>query len=368
MTDVCSAVAGSTPSLNWNAGDLPKAWQTFKTHVEFMFNGPLKKKNEEEKCSFLMIWVGDKALKVGVKDCGYQNADEMVRDRLVFGVRSDKIREKLINEGSNLTLEKAIDIARTYELSQAQLKTMHEQDPKIDIINRQKINHYASQAKTKPTQGPRKHYKHQKSFTSCTRCGKSEHERGETCPAIGRLCKKCNKRDHYECVCRSRVSYTSKHKFKNKSNKSVHTLQEESDDSDDTLFLGMLTKDVNSTNADWSTKLQLCGTMVEFQLDTGAKCNVLNRKTFKQLKLSEELKKPAFRLKSYSGHVIEPSGAAQLELTHKGCKYTTDFYIIDLDAPNVIGAQTCKSLNLVHRVNVIDEDTPVLKTLSDIFP
>ncbi|XP_062619288.1 uncharacterized protein LOC134280858 [Saccostrea cucullata] len=292
----------------------------------------------------------------------------MVRDRLLFGVRSDKIRDKLINEGSNLTLEKAIDIARTYELSQAQLKTMHEQDPMIDIIKRQKINHYTGQAKTKPTQGPRKHFKHQKSFTSCTRCGMSEHERGETCPAIGRLCRKCNKRDHYECVCRSKVSYTSKHKFKNKSNKSVHTLQEESDDSDDTLFLGMLTKDVNSTNADWSTKLQLCGTMVEFQLDTGAKCNVLNRKTFKQLKLCEELKKPAFRLKSYSGHVIEPSGVAQLELTHKGCKYTTDFYIIDLDAPNVIGAQSCKSLNLVYRVNVIDEDTPVLKTLSDIFP
>ena len=36
-------------------------------------------------------------LKVQVKDCGYDNAEEMVRDRIVFGIKSDKVREKLIN-------------------------------------------------------------------------------------------------------------------------------------------------------------------------------------------------------------------------------------------------------------------------------
>ena len=46
----------------------------------------------------------------------------MVRDRIVFGVKYDKIREKLLNEGSDLTLHRAIDIARTYETSRAQLK------------------------------------------------------------------------------------------------------------------------------------------------------------------------------------------------------------------------------------------------------
>ena len=81
------------------------------------------------------------ALKVGVKDCGYgDKANEMVRDRIVFGVKSDKIREKLINEGSDLTLDRAIDIARTYETSRAQLKSMTSEDPKIDAINKQKIN------------------------------------------------------------------------------------------------------------------------------------------------------------------------------------------------------------------------------------
>jgi hypothetical protein len=47
-------------------------------------------------------------LKIAAKDCKFSNTDEMSRDRIVFGVSSSKIREKLINEGDSLTLEKAV--------------------------------------------------------------------------------------------------------------------------------------------------------------------------------------------------------------------------------------------------------------------
>ena len=45
----------------------------------------------------------------------------MIRDRIVFGTNSLKVTEKLISKGANLTLDKAIEIARTHESSQAQL-------------------------------------------------------------------------------------------------------------------------------------------------------------------------------------------------------------------------------------------------------
>ncbi|KAK7912921.1 hypothetical protein WMY93_013132 [Mugilogobius chulae] len=48
----------------------------------------------------------------------------MVRDRIVFATNSPQVREKLLSQGSDLTLEKAIDIARSYEIAQDQLKTM----------------------------------------------------------------------------------------------------------------------------------------------------------------------------------------------------------------------------------------------------
>ena len=54
-------------------------------------------------------------------------------------VKSTKVREKLINEGNALTLEKCMDIARTYELSQKQLKTMNSgEDPNAFYFKQKK--------------------------------------------------------------------------------------------------------------------------------------------------------------------------------------------------------------------------------------
>ena len=61
MTD---NLGGALPVLDWESQDLPRAWKTFQTHVEFMFKGPLKSKSEEEKCNYLMIWVGNKGREV----------------------------------------------------------------------------------------------------------------------------------------------------------------------------------------------------------------------------------------------------------------------------------------------------------------
>ncbi|XP_068728069.1 uncharacterized protein [Montipora capricornis] len=148
-----------------------------------MFRGPLSSKKEKEKCSHLLIWCGEKGrdivnkwsgiseedkkklkayferfkahveprtnpvfcrykfhnrvqsevetveqfvtdLKLLARDCAFKEPDEMMRDRIVFGTNSHKIREKLINQGKDLTLDKVVEIARTYELSRAQLESM----------------------------------------------------------------------------------------------------------------------------------------------------------------------------------------------------------------------------------------------------
>ena len=65
------------------------------------------------------------ALKLLVKDCEYGQAeDDIVRDRIMFSAKSAKVREKLIDIGSDLTLERAIEVARVDEVSVQQLKEM----------------------------------------------------------------------------------------------------------------------------------------------------------------------------------------------------------------------------------------------------
>ena len=51
-------------------------------------------------------------LKVLSKDCLFEDTyiNDMIRDRLVFGVRSQDIRKKLLTVGADLTLTKAVQI------------------------------------------------------------------------------------------------------------------------------------------------------------------------------------------------------------------------------------------------------------------
>ena len=48
------------PQMNWDISNLPDAWKKFRQNAELTFSGQLNEKSEEEKCSYLLIWVGEK--------------------------------------------------------------------------------------------------------------------------------------------------------------------------------------------------------------------------------------------------------------------------------------------------------------------
>ena len=123
-----------------------------------------------------------------VKDCSYDKSDEMVRDRIVFATNSARVREKLLCHGPDLTLEKAIDIARSHELSQQQLKRM-DSATTVHAVSRRPFR------PTKPRYGRRNVNKTDVMTEECGACGR-EHSRAEECPAKGRQCNNCNKFNH----------------------------------------------------------------------------------------------------------------------------------------------------------------------------
>ena len=49
--------------------------------------------------------------------------DSLIRDRIVFGIADNKVRERLLRV-PDLTLNKALEIARAAESTQSQLKQM----------------------------------------------------------------------------------------------------------------------------------------------------------------------------------------------------------------------------------------------------
>ena len=52
------------PVMNWKASNLPEQWEKFQLHVELIFSGPLKNKNEPEKVSYLLLWIGEEGRQI----------------------------------------------------------------------------------------------------------------------------------------------------------------------------------------------------------------------------------------------------------------------------------------------------------------
>ena len=62
----------------------------------------------------------------------------MVRNRVVIGCYLQKVREKLIQEGSELTLEKAVDMVRTQEMSNSQLQSMTPEEKNVNSLREER--------------------------------------------------------------------------------------------------------------------------------------------------------------------------------------------------------------------------------------
>ena len=73
------------------------------------------------------------------------------------------------------------------ELSNAVSKTVVSEASSVD---------YVKQSRNKPSGGSKP------SKGNYTKCGYFVHTKG-SCPAVGVLCRKCNKRNHFATVCRS---------------------------------------------------------------------------------------------------------------------------------------------------------------------
>ncbi|ELT88091.1 hypothetical protein CAPTEDRAFT_191344 [Capitella teleta] len=72
-------------------------------------------------------------LRILVKDCGYTNEDRMLRDSIVIGGLDQKVRERCMEDGDDLTLEKTIKLGQMYETSKESLKLIGE-DPKVSLL------------------------------------------------------------------------------------------------------------------------------------------------------------------------------------------------------------------------------------------
>ena len=287
-------------------------------------------------------------LKILVKDCGYQEEERMVRDAIVFRCKHSKVREKCLDLADELTLKKAVKIGCTHETNLDSLKKLaKDEDPTVNVVEKRQTQsrRYCSHQDAEKQASEEKE-KTDRTKDNCRRCEYNKTHR--QCPAMGQQCSFCKNMNHYSKLRRSRQ---------------VHHLQEEGDSqnsSDDlgdcgdesSLFVYAVESNSLAEDEQFHETVELEGTQVKFQLDSGAKANVISLKTYKSLKCRPlpPLRKTRTVLVSFLKHKLKPRREVALTTRYKDQVENVKFFVVNTEVESVLSGNSCLKLGLLTRV------------------
>ena len=163
------------------------------------------------------------ALKDLSKDCNYepvtavQHRDESIRDSFIAGIRSNQIRQRLL-ENAQLDLDNMVAQARA--LDSAQKSNASYQTPAFEVNAISNNSEAHSMSREQPVFDYQQPYQPTSStnqptsaaafrrpnhYPRCNCCGYNSHDPRDrnSCPAKDELCHKCQKIGHFQKVCRS---------------------------------------------------------------------------------------------------------------------------------------------------------------------
>ncbi|XP_060575603.1 uncharacterized protein LOC132733042 [Ruditapes philippinarum] len=268
------------PQMDWTSTNLVEEFAKFQEHCELVFKGPLKEQEEDVHVTMLLLYMGAKGreiyraanlsnadrketkkifqkvrehiapiinpvfsryqfnnitqgektteqfitiIKNKATECDFGTMkDDMIRDRIIYGVSCTKLRERLLQVGNDLKLDKATKICQEFEYAASQIKMFNnvQESAPVHALSRPKgrmpsrssgiqgrssrnpssmnSGRYTETSSNQCRIGERSH------STKCNRCG-NKHTDMQCCPAKGTQCNNCKKWNHWSNVCKSRT-------------------------------------------------------------------------------------------------------------------------------------------------------------------
>ena len=255
--------------------------------------------------------------------------DEMLRDRLIFGIRDSKVRERLLRE-SKLSLAKTDEICRAAESMQTQMKIVGDlTEPEANKLEQERLPNFR---KSKKTTRRRQQQGQGRRARECGKCGFQHQESLESCPAIEQECLKCGKRNHFASRCKS---------------KEVKATDLEDDEAGE-----MNRIEVAAVKLDDSQLVTLkleSGNFIRFQPDTGAQCNVLPLQVYRRASIDEKLEKVQASLVAYGGSKIKVIGRVSIRVWRNERSCLLDCRLADSEEIRpILGIKSCLAMNITQ--------------------
>ena len=265
--------------------------------------------------------------------------EEILRDRLIFGIHNAKVRERLLRE-SQLTLKKTDEICRASESTAAQMKEVSEGDTVNSVSFRNKFGR-----RPRGNKGDNKGDTDE-STKACGNCGRIHDP--NNCFARGKTCDNCGRRNHFAALCRS-----GKRRGPH-ATQSVKAVDQETGPGDDSDEIYVVS-DIAAVTLDDEqlVTLQLSsGNYLRFQPDTGAQCNIIPVQLYKKAANDPDLKevKPSnSTISAYGGSQLPVVGKVTLRVWRDGFKCLLDCKLVDhKDIRPIVGRKACIGMSIVQ--------------------
>ncbi|XP_022807246.1 uncharacterized protein LOC111344293 [Stylophora pistillata] len=264
------------------------------------------------------------------ENCGFGTLREsLVLDRLILGVKDDRIREKLLGK-CDLDLDKAVEIIKASQVTHSRASEIPGEASAQEDVNA--VKHKPKpQRKSEKGKLPKSSTRNPSSNSKIKEylfCGGKHALDRKLCPASGQTCKKCGKVGHFSVKCRSKSVNVNVNDVKE-----VFYLNDISG-KDQALAPVTLNDTVSMT----------------FQIDIGSSSNILQLEDY--IRATNDFKTPSIIPKDITLVVHDHSkrkalGSARLKVEHDANKHELNFVIVDQRLTPLLGLKSCRGMGLV---------------------
>ena len=250
--------------------------------------------------------------------CNYSNKlDEHIRDRLVCGIKDNRIQRRLLSEG-DLNLQKALEICWAMEQAERNMVILERVPEPLPI-------HFMKNKEVK-----QKYNQNSNNQTKCMICGRTGHENSEF-RFKNAKCFNCGKIGNLKNICRR------------SENKQTHAVSREDVESEEEQIYSMFNIRIESDGVITST-IRLNNVACKLQVDTGAAVSIISEKTWTKLGKGNkrpELKTSNIKLRTFTGELVPVLGKIEVDIDNNK---RVRLYVVKRSVQNIAGRDLINKL------------------------
>ena len=281
--------------------------------------------------------------------------EDMLRDRVVCGMRDTRLQRRLLAE-SDLTFKKAFEICQATELAATNARNL--QVGKDLKLGGTVMAIQSGRGPSRPATTPQ-----------CYRCNSTQHL-AKDCRFKTVECHKCGKKGHLAKACRSKPTQPKQPSGKKQKSFVAKTHQLASDNSsgDEEDVAAVLLRMSSTKAAPIQVMVNLDGSDVTMEVDTGASVSVMSEATFQKLWEGNrpKLNPTDVKLKTYTGEHLKVLGSIPVQVVYQEQTKSLSLLIVGGAGPTLLGRDWLKHIQLDwNRIAKLSNSSPL--TLENIL-